>query len=502
MLCCNVFATLEHMFYGDRMDAPAVSRTRDAGLLRRVRELGPGARAGALLDRIDVQALDSFDRVELLRAWDAQVAWTSARTAEALVGVSGPTPLVDLTDRDHGEVDELSVEGEVAAALRIAPRTARGRVASARFLATTGAPAAEMLRSGRWTVAHARAAEDELAGVPAGVAADVMADVVARCLPGEDGSPAQYLDETPGRLRSRVRRTVARVDQAAATERIRGRHRERSCTLTPEPDFRGQVSIRGPYPMVAWAYRQLDHWARRERERLRGLDPALRDDDQDTSLEALRADAFVAAARLLASTDDGGPAAEPTPDRGRTWSTAVVVVEAPTALGMADEPGFVPGYGWVPAPVARELLGGADRWRRFLTDGGRLVDAGRRDYRPGAALRRHVTARDLTCTFPGCAVPSADSDLDHVSNFDGANTTAANLRPTCRSHHRLKTFGRWRVSITDDTRAVWTAPSGHRHRQHADPYWDPDTEPWSFLQRCPRTPVEVTPWSHRPPSRT
>ena len=181
------------------------------------------------------------------------------------------------------------------------------------------------------------------------------------------------------------------------------------------------------------------------------------------SLSALTADAVIAAAGLLAtglntpgSTTASQPAGSPTgtsgtsgspagtpgqpaghlpdvagdvvPARGKRWRYAAVVVDLPTLVGLADNPGHVPGYGPVPAAIARELAANAPAWRRFLTDTtGVLLDAGADSYRPSERLREHVAARDWTCTFPGCGRSACDADLDHIDNYDGTNTLASNL---------------------------------------------------------------------------
>ncbi|MEZ5116673.1 MAG: HNH endonuclease signature motif containing protein [Candidatus Nanopelagicales bacterium] len=146
-----------------------------------------------------------------------------------------------------------------------------------------------------------------------------------------------------------------------------------------------------------------------------------------------------------------------------------------------------------PRPIARQLAGDADNWRRFLTDHGRLIATGDNRYRPSDRLRELVTARDTVCTFPGCTIPSTATDLDHVANFDGANTTAANLHPACRRHHRIKTHGTWTAGTDPGGtgRIRWTSPTGHTYLQPPQPLWD--TGP-PGLTRAP----DQTPRDHRP----
>ena len=238
-----------------------------------------------------------------------------------------------------------------------------------------------------------------------------------------------------------------------------------------------------------------------EGEPLRPQDPCPFCGAADTgipSLSALTADAVIAAAGLLATAlntpttpgSPGSPVGEPAgasaghlpgdvagdlvPARGKRWRYAAVVVDLPTLAGLADNPGHVPGYGPVPAAIARELAANAPAWRRFLTDTtGVLLDAGANSYRPSERLREHVAARDWTCTFPGCGRSACDADLDHIDNYDGTNTLASNLQPLCRTHHRVKTHTDWTPTRHPDGTTAWTAPTGHTYQS------TPET-PWSY----------------------
>ena len=190
-------------------------------------------------------------------------------------------------------------------------------------------------------------------------------------------------------------------------------------------------------------------------------------------LAALTADAVIAAAGLLAGTI-GDPA---TTDHagskvGKRWGTAIVVVDLPTAFGLADNPGHVPGYGDIPAGIARELLHQAQVWRRFLVDdSGVLADTGAGTYRPSEKLRDYIKMRDWTCTFPGCSRPATQADLDHITNFNGTNTTAANLHVLCRTHHRIKTYAGWTPQRQPDGTTMWTSPDGNTYTNTNDTPW-------------------------------
>ncbi|MEZ5116432.1 MAG: DUF222 domain-containing protein [Candidatus Nanopelagicales bacterium] len=570
---------------------PRTSRAWDAALLAQAVTVGPGPVAIGLLEQVDPDALCGHDRVRFLTAWQAQAAWVTARSYAAIIPVVGPEPTADPDPDDDGggeggaggpmpfgpfECAEEARHAEVAAACRLSTVAASDRIATARFLAGPGAPVAGMLETGAWGYGQLRAVESETAELSPDLIEKVVQTVVAEALPNAEGQPSRYVEETPGRLRHRVRRTILRLDAAAAAERATKRKRERSLRISALPDFRAKITLEASQPMASWAWRQFDTWARARQATLKDpaadltglLGPCTCPDDTtsatgivgtlaalrrhhrpaesgtgdrgsdvttgptldrthqlgcphhpDTTLEALRADAVVEAARLLArhlglDTDDtptttssgiGGSAATETaadPDanasasgspgagagagagttsgagRGRSWSSAVVIVDAATLLGLADNPDWVPGHGWVPAPLARELAAGADAWRAFLTDHGRLLATGATRYRPSDRLRELVTARDTTCTFPGCTIPSVHTDLDHAATYDGANTTAGNLHPACRRHHRIKTHTSWDATPDPGSGQIrWTSPTGHTYPTPPDPIWDTGPPP-------------------------
>lgn len=128
------------------------------------------------------------------------------------------------------------------------------------------------------------------------------------------------------------------------------------------------------------------------------------------------------------------------------------------------------GYGPIPPGLAAELAFAAGSvWRRLVIDpvSGAVLDVGRRTYRPTAEIARHVIARDGYCVAPRCQVQAVNCDLDHTVAFFGddlGSTSADNLAPLCRYHHRLKTFGGWSLVQESPGHFVWTTPLGHSER--------------------------------------
>jgi len=116
--------------------------------------------------------------------------------------------------------------------------------------------------------------------------------------------------------------------------------------------------------------------------------------------------------------------------------------------------------------LARHLAWSPDaRWTRLVTDPltGVLLDPGTTTYEIPKKLRTAIRLRDETCRWPGCTRKAEYTDTDHViPHRISGHTSAAGLVCLCRHHHRLKTFGHWKIT-TDSTYALdlhFTAPLG------------------------------------------
>jgi hypothetical protein len=171
-----------------------------------------------------------------------------------------------------------------------------------------------------------------------------------------------------------------------------------------------------------------------------------------------------------------GATDRPGPRAPRTH--VLVTVALSTLIGVDDAPGDLAGYGPLDAVQARALAWGGT-WQRLVTDpaSGAVLDVGRTRYRPSAALDEHVRYRDRTCTAPGCTVPADRADLDHTVEFHPApgdppgddparplgTTSAGNLGPVCRHHHRLKTETAFTLRQPRPGLFAWTDPTGHTY---------------------------------------
>jgi hypothetical protein len=85
-------------------------------------------------------------------------------------------------------------------------------------------------------------------------------------------------------------------------------------------------------------------------------------------------------------------------------------------------------------------------------------------YRPGRKLRHLVTARNATCTAPGCGQPAARCDLDHTTPWHlGGLTCPCNIFPLCRHHHRVKQAQGWWLDSPEPGVLIWRTPAGRTY---------------------------------------
>ena len=510
---------------------------RDKRLLDLALEAGISGHALSILERIDLAHLCAHDRITYLRQVTACAAWFEAFQTIATAAVAGPTtgwPEHEIEQRVHQDVGEVGGDAlpeadrqvlaarvrdeewqvreraialEVSMATRVSPRTASRRVDSARLLVETLPRALGEAWSGHWGYGHLRVAEKELIDVPAPLREQVLDDVL----------PHAATDH-PRRLTDRLRKSLARRDAAGMAGRTRERAQERGVTMWMMKDGQARLAITGPYESVTDTMRQLTTIGHARRAAVRAAEP-----DSAYSLDAARFDSAGFAVRqvhtqlvsgggapqessivhsefgvpsgnlsatvhnefgvpsgnLAAATDEWCLSLAGTPG-SRPRKQASVIIDVATAMHLADEPGFVPGYGWVPAPIAREILADSASWRRWLLDDStrEIIDAGSVRYRPSEALRDLIAGRDVTCTADTCTRPASETQFDHAIDFDGTNTTPANVHLVCGPDHLAVTAGHFLIDEGDDGRARWVSTaSGHSYPSYVDPLHERPSAP-------------------------
>jgi hypothetical protein len=180
--------------------------------------------------------------------------------------------------------------------------------------------------------------------------------------------------------------------------------------------------------------------------------------------------------------EQGPPPVEPvrfSPKHGRPLRIGVVV-PLTSLLDLDDTPGeLADRSGSIPAEELRQLISdtlGPGRtshdevlFTRLLTDsGGRLLELTELGRYASRRLAEVIMLRAGTCRFPTCSVPADRCDLDHHDPWPQGATSAANLDPLCRRHHRAKTFA-WLASIRDGDTVQWTMPDDQRYRCADEP---------------------------------
>ena len=146
--------------------------------------------------------------------------------------------------------------------------------------------------------------------------------------------------------------------------------------------------------------------------------------------------------------------------------TVIMTVPALTILGHSDEPGMIEGVGPIDAETARKLTAEAPALYRLLTHPhtGIALGLGRTAYSASEPLRRWLRIRDGSCRWPGCAISTRRSDIDHTHAWgDLGPSDHDNLAHLSRGHHTLKHHGGWRATQPRPGHLVWTSFLGRRY---------------------------------------
>ena len=201
-------------------------------------------------------------------------------------------------------------------------------------------------------------------------------------------------------------------------------------------------------------------------QRLDQLAATVCPDDPRTARQR-RADAVgaLAAGNSALVCDCGSPECSARDDAAEPGQIIIhLLAEAATVSGQSSAPGYLPGYGAVPAETIRSMAS-----RARLRPVAQPTQLGLEpQYRPSAALADFIRCRDLTCRFPGCDKRAQVCDIDHTVPWDrGGPTHPSNLAVLCRAHHLLKTFWEgengWTEQQFTDGSILWKSPSGRTY---------------------------------------
>lgn len=468
--------------------------TRDKEFAQWLADLPAGVPLLSVLESLDLSTLSAFQRVEVVVA--ARRLGSLARALEARAAAA-----VD----QHPDMRPPPARYPPGTALTSAHLTA----ATLAFRMMTTSHEAELLiREGR---AYDGVLADTGAALADGRIGPGQARAIVRGL-GEEpvevavAAQAEVLPRAPGRTVRQVQQDVEAAVQRADPEHAVDRHREARRGRSVSRPSVLQYGMAGSWVVLPAAEAvqvdtALDAAARAARasgdgrtmdqlradtlcDRVLGRAPGSPTSDEpsrrDGPFELLHDAAHPATGGqpgpgTEADVEIAPAAAVPVPGPQSPRTRVLVTVPLSTLIGLDDQPADLEGYGPIDGVQARALaLGGV--WQRIVTDdlSGTVLDVGRTTYRPPAALAEHVRYRDRYCTAPGCPVPASRADLDHGEEYDppppGApprplgTTSAGNLGPSCRHHHRLKTSGAFGVRQRTAGEFDWRTPSGHVFR--------------------------------------
>lgn len=397
----------------------------------------PGPFLAAILETADRSRLNGFDLVRLLRARERLVAHSQAGVAADIYEMAHAAPGDEFSGPEWlGEGFEYAAD-ELRPALSITRRAAENRLGMAFDLRERLPRVWELLSEGLIDWSRARVICNGAAHLGEGEARRVV-DVVAEKAPRL----------TTGQLAAWIRRLCVESDPEKAKQRYEHAKADRKVWVEQTESGTGSVHL-------------LDIGiadARAIGKRLNAHMISLRRDGDTRSHDNLRADILVDLI-LGADPTNGG--------RG----LVEMRVSMTTLAGLDEKAAEIPGLGPVIADVARRFADQHPRaeWQATITDDwGNIAGIVTTSRRPTKAITRHVNATQPTCSFPGCRVPAADCDFDHLlPRCQRGQTSTRNGGPKCRHDHVLRDHG-WkhqRIHGQD----IWTSPLGHTYTTEKPP---------------------------------
>lgn len=423
------------------------------------------------------------DDLSLLSSAVRFAAISLANDSETLVGLAARVPRSPGDER--GGTPWTSFLREVAVARKISTQAAQAEVSLAHALVARHPHTLLLLRRAQVPAHRARLLVEECA-----LHNDEVAAAAERRLAHRLGMLPPY------RIRQEVAAIALRLDAEAAARKEAEATANRTARRSTLADAQAEIVLTGPAVAV-------QRWWDALTDRAKALKAA----GDPRNLGALRFDLAtqshpaagpgldaVSSALGISAAEPGGVSSLAADARCTRPVQATITVPAATALGLADEPGWLDGYGWVSAPLSRQLLTVAELRKACVSPTtGQLVDVADRVMRPrlspqglrdavrsmvlephvlrrvvtdaqpqhdpSPAMTAFVTQRDRYCDGPtGEAVPARRAEKDHDVPWPLGPTAAWNLTSRSARTHQLKHAG-WSPA-RDGTGTTWTSPAG------------------------------------------
>ena len=413
----------------------------------------------ALAPGLDLADLSEVELVEVLRAAEEEKCRLEALQVELTARLD------EVVRRRHdaagvrAEKQGAGVASQVALARRESPNRGARHLGLAKVLVAELPHTLAAMRAGWCTEWRATLMARETACLSLEDRRRVDAELMA--------DPATTEGWGDRRLVAAARARAYELDPHAALKRSRKAEGERHVSLRPAPDTMTWLTALLPVAQGVSVYAALSRTADEARaagdERSRGQ---------------VMADALVTGLTTPASTEP----AEPAPVPGPVPVAVNLTVSDATLLGGGHAPGWIAGYGPVPAGIARDLVATAlaeahaTLRRLYTTSAGSLVAMDSRSRTFPAALGLFIDLRDQSCRTPWCDAPIRHRD-HVVPDHEGGPTSGGNGQGLCEACNQAKEAPGFAAAAGDGV-VTTTTPTGHQVRSRAPalPPGDPPAE--------------------------
>jgi hypothetical protein len=340
----------------------------------RLASMAPGPELGALLAAIDPALVDDdADLVEIIAAWDRQIAHANAHQLVSMAEFARRPWLVsgdpDVARDERGALGSATrefAEDEIAARLGISPGSAGYRLVLAIDLASPLRATAAALTAGTIDVAKARTIADACRHLDPATAVDLEAAVLGQ---------APKLSN--GRLKTALRKALIALDPMVAQQLSRIARNQRDVSVTPLDDGVAELRAVLAAADALTIFNVLTATARAAK--------AAGGDPHDGPV-ACRFHGRPFTEAMATGVLAGLTPAKLADHRGRR-AELNVTVPASVIMGVSNAPGELVGYGPITADVCRELARDATM-RRLVTNpvDGTFLAADSATYKPSTAL--------------------------------------------------------------------------------------------------------------------
>ncbi len=401
----------------------------------------PGVGLMLGLAEIDVRGLSPDEAVTFAQQWDRAVSWAAgaqaaaraavnaalvaaeeaevARQAEALRQRNEERVAAGLKPRSTGfgfVPPEVAVQAELAAALRLSPRSVSSVVQFAVDLAGPWRPMRAALVAGEITENHAKAIGRVLSLLPAYVDPERCDDYAKDCAEVLATVLPFARTHTPGQAAKKTRDLITAIDPVGTRKRRQeAADRDHGVFLNPREPGTSELTAVLPTETARAVYDAI--------RRLAG-DARFEVSDGCITIGQRR----VAALKTLVLGDPGqitvidSPVAE-----AKEKAHVTVIVSLETILGVSEQGGRINGEP-VTADVIRDLIASCDpksTIRRLVTDqSGVIVDYGRSRYIGSDLQKQVIRLRDGHCRGVGCTRPAENCEIDHAHSWNAGGATS------------------------------------------------------------------------------